>query len=314
MSSYIARRLLALIPVLLVVGVVVFLLIHLTPGDPAAVMLGPEASEAQVQELRQELGLDQPVWVQFFAWFGELLRGNLGDSMFLQQPVAQAIWQRLGPTGSLTALALAIALLIGLPAGILGAWYRDTPLDQLIISGALLGVSIPNFWLGLILIGVFAVGLMWFPVAGYTSPSDSAGGWFLGLMLPAVALGSSQAGLIARMLRDGMLDVLDQDFIRTARSKGLIERAVVVGHALPNAMIPTLTVIGTSVGTLLGGAVVTERVFAIPGIGSLIVDSISRRDYPVVQGAVLFIAMVYVLVNLAIDLAYAVIDPRIRYD
>lgn len=314
MLQYIGRRLLALIPVLIVVGVIVFTIIHLTPGDPASVILGESATQEEVDQLRQALGLDQPLMSQFITWIGQVATGNLGTSVFSGEPVAQTIIDRLGPTVSLAIVACIVSLCIAIPTAILAVWKRDSVLDPAFMSITLLGVSIPNFWLALLLILLFAVVLRWLPVAGYVPISEGVWPWLSHLILPAVVLSVQQAGIISRMLRDGMLDIMHQDFIRTARAKGLKERVVLIKHTLSNAMIPTTTVIGASIAGLLGGAVVTETIFAIPGIGGLIVESIARRDYPVLQGTVLFVATVYVIVNLVVDLAYAVLDPRIRYD
>jgi len=312
-ARYLAGRVVALLPVLLVVGVTAFLLLHLIPGDPASVILGPDATAPQIARLRHEMGLDRPLAVQLTLWFGRLIRGDLGDSIFLRQTVAQAIWQHLGPTAGLTALAEILAIGVAIPSGVLAAWKRNSRFDQAFMSAVLLGVSVPSFWLGLNLILVFAVAVRWFPVAGYESPLRGVGPWLGHLMLPAVALAFTQAGLIARMARDATIEVLDEDFIRTARSKGVAEAWVLVRHALRNSLIPTVTVIGTSLANLLSGAVVVESVFVMPGLGNLVVQSISRRDYPVIEGVVLFVAVVYVMVNLAVDLLYGVIDPRIRY-
>jgi peptide/nickel transport system permease protein len=303
-----------LVPVVLVVGVVTFLIVHLTPGDPAAVILGQNATPEQVEQLREELGLNEPLPVQFVAWFGQVLTGDLGVSVFAEEPVLKIILSRLEPTVSLAILSTVISLCIALPSAMLAVWKRDGLLDPAFMSVSLLGVSVPNFWLALILILVFSVTLGWLPVSGYVPLSEGLWPWLSHLILPGVVLAVQQAGIIARMLRDGMLDVVNQDYIRTARSKGLMERAVLARHAFRNAMIPTTTVVGASFGLLLGGAVVTETVFAIPGVGQLVVESISRRDYPVLQGTVLFVAAVYVLVNLLVDLVYALLDPRIRYD
>jgi peptide/nickel transport system permease protein len=312
-SRYLTGRLVALLPVLLVVGVTVFLLLHLIPGDPASVMLGPDATAGQVSRLRHEMGLDRPLPVQLALWFGRLIRGDLGDSIFLRQSVAEAIWQHLGPTAGLTALAEILAVGVAIPSGVLAAWKRNSRFDQAFMSAVLLGVSVPSFWLGLNLILVFAVAMRWFPVAGYESPLRGIGPWLGHLMLPAIALAFTQAGLVARMARDATIEVLDEDFIRTARSKGLAETWVLAKHALRNSLIPTVTVIGTSLANLLSGAVVVESVFVMPGVGNLVIQSISRRDYPVIEGVVLFVAVVYVLVNLLVDVLYGVIDPRIRY-
>jgi peptide/nickel transport system permease protein len=313
MARYAAGRVLALVPVLVVVGVTVFLLIHLIPGDPASVILGSDASPQQVAQLRTALGLDRPLYVQFVLWFEHVLRGDLGRSIFLRQPVTRAIWDHLGPTASLTALAEALALAVAIPSGILAAWKRHTRFDQAFMMLVLLGVSVPSFWTGLNLIALFAVAVRLLPVAGYVSPSQSMGLWLAGLILPAAALAFTQAGLVARMARDATLDVLAEDYIRTARSKGVREPRVLTRHAFRNALIPTMTVVGTSLANLLSGAVVVETVFVLPGLGNLIVQSISRRDYPVIEGVVLFVAFVYVAVNLGVDLLYAALDPRITY-
>lgn len=314
MLQYIARRLLALLPVLIVVGVIVFTIIHLTPGDPASIILGESATQEEVDQLRQALGLDQPLMTQFVTWLGQVATGNLGTSVFSGEPVTQTIVDRLGPTVSLAIVACIVSLCIAIPTAILAVWKRDSMLDPAFMSVTLLGVSIPNFWLALLLILLFAVVLRWLPVSGYVPISEGIWPWLSHLILPAVVLSVQQAGIISRMLRDGMLDIMHQDYIRTARAKGLKERVVLIKHTLSNAMIPTTTVIGASIAGLLGGAVITETIFAIPGIGGLIVESIARRDYPVLQGTVLFVATVYVIVNLLVDLAYAVLDPRIRYD
>jgi len=309
--GFMVRRLFALVPVLLVVGVVVFLLVHLTPGDPAALILGETATPEDVAALHSQLGLDAPLWVQFLTWGKGVLSGDLGDSIIYGHPVLQTIIQRLGPTASIAGLAFAMSLVIAIPSAILAVWKRKSFLDPTFMSASLLGVSVPNFWLALMLISFFSVQLGWLPVAGYVPLSEGLWPWLSHLILPAFVLSVQQAGLIARMLRDGMLDVLHQNYIRTARAKGAPEWRVLRHHTLRNALLPTITVAGTSLAALLGGAIVTEVVFVIPGIGHLVVDSINRRDYPVLQGAVLFIAMVYVVVNLLVDLLYSILDPRV---
>ncbi|MDQ7857191.1 MAG: ABC transporter permease [Armatimonadota bacterium] len=313
MAAYIARRLLALAPVLLIVATVGFFLIYLTPGDPAAVMLGPDATDEDLATLRQIMGLDRPLLVQLGRWYARVLRGDLGYSIFLQRPVLQAIYERLEPTGLLTVLSLLLAIAIGVPAGIAAAVRRNTWVDQASMGVALVGVSVPNFWLGLNLILLFSVYLGLFPVAGYVPLAESAVGTLRTLVLPAVTLGISASALIARMTRSSMLEVMGQDYVRTARAKGNRERRVVYWHALRNAMIPTVTVIGLALGGLLAGAVVTETVFALPGVGRLVISSVLRRDYPVVQGVLMFIAAIYVLVNLLIDVIYVYLDPRVKY-
>ena len=313
MKTYVARRLLALIPVALVVATVAFVLIHLAPGDPASVIAGPDASLADVQRLERQLGLDAPLPVQLVRWYGRLVQGDLGQSIFLRKPVTDAILDRVEPTLLLTLFAIAISIAIGVPAGVLAARYHNTTTDQVLMVIALLGVSIPNFLLGLLFILFFSVWLGWFPVAGY-SPLEY--GWLKtlrSLVLPAFALGLVQSALIARIARSSMLDVLREQFITAGRAKGLGERAVIYKHALKNAMIPTVTIIGISFAILISGAVVVETVFNIPGLGRLIISAVLRRDYPVIQGVVLCIAGMYMLINLAVDLSYLVFDPRVRY-
>lgn len=312
--SYLLRRLLEIVPVLLVVTVVVFAILQLTPGDPARVMLGDVASEADVQQLREALGLDRSVVEQYFVFLGNLVRGDLGESLALERSVATALLERLEPTLVLTLLSLAIAIVIGVVTGALSAVFHNRVADQVLSTLALVGVSIPNFWLGLIFILVFAVELRWFPAASYYSISEV--GWTQSLrylVLPSIVLGLSQASIISRITRSTMLDVMRQDFVRTATAKGLAKANVVVGHVLSNALVPILTVIGLVLAALLSGAVVIETVFAIPGLGRLVISSIARRDYPVIQGIVLVTALVYVLVNLVVDLLYTVVDPRVRY-
>ena len=313
MHVYLIRRVLAVIPVMVVVATVAFVLIHLAPGDPASVIAGPYATQDDIGKLRHQLGLDEALPVQLVKWYGRLLRGDLGQSIFLRRPVLEAILDRAEPTLLLTGWATLIAVLIGVPAGVISARYHNTALDQSFMGLALLGLSIPNFLLGLIFILVFGVWLRWLPVAGYV-PLES-GLWLnvRSLLMPAVSLGLVQSALIARITRSSMLDVLREQYILASRSKGLSERAVVYKHALKNAIIPTLTVIGITFAILIGGAVVIETVFNIPGLGRLIISAVLRRDYPVIQGVVLFIAVAYTLVNLAVDLAYLAIDPRIRY-
>ncbi|GGK29501.1 peptide ABC transporter [Caldalkalibacillus thermarum] len=312
MKAYLLKRILSLIPVLLVVAVVVFFLIHLTPGDPAAVMLGPDAAPEDVERLREELGLNLPLHEQFFSWFFGLFKGDLGWSIYMNKPVLDAFLERLEPTLSLAMLAQGIAILIAIPFGILAAIKRGTLTDQLFMVLAMLGVSVPSFLLGLLLMLGFGVKLQWFPVAGYNPLSTGIWNHLQYMILPALSLGTIQAALIARMTRSSMLDILTMNYIKTAHSKGLKERVVIYKHALRNAFIPILTVIGQTFGTLVAGAVVTETVFNLPGVGQLVVQSIVRRDYAVIQGTVLLITVSYVLINLIVDLLYGVIDPRVR--
>ena len=313
MKVYLLRRLLAVIPVMLVVATVAFVLIHLAPGDPASVIAGPYATQEDIARLHHQLGLDQPLPLQLVKWYGRLLAGDLGDSIFLRRPVIEAIAERLEPTLLLTGWATLIAVLLGVPAGVLSARYHNSALDQSFMALALVGLSVPSFLLGLLMILVFGVWLGWLPVAGYV-PLES-GLWpnLRSLLMPAVSLGLVQSALIARITRSSMLDVLREQYILASRSKGLGERAVVYKHALKNAIIPTLTVIGITLAILIGGAVVIETVFNIPGLGRLIISAVLRRDYPVIQGVVLLIAVAYTVVNLLVDLAYLTLDPRIRY-
>jgi peptide/nickel transport system permease protein len=312
-KTYVVRRLLALIPVALVVATVAFVLIHLAPGDPASVIAGPDASRDDVQRIERQLGLDAPLPVQLARWYGRLIQGDLGQSIFLRKPVTDAILDRVEPTLLLTVSAIVIAIIIGVPAGVIAARYHNTTTDQVLMILALLGVSIPNFLLGLLFILFFSVWLGWFPVAGY-SPLEY--GWLKtvrSLVLPAFALGLVQSALIARIARSSMLDVLREQFITAGRAKGLGERAVIYKHAFKNALIPTMTIIGISFAILISGAVVVETVFNIPGLGRLIISAVLRRDYPVIQGVVLCIAGVYMLINLAVDLSYLIVDPRVKY-
>jgi len=311
--TYLLHRALAIIPVMLVVATVSFVLIRLAPGDPASVLAGPDATTEDLAQLRTALGMDQPLPVQLVKWYGRLAQGDLGQSIFLRRPVVQAVVERLEPTLLLTLWGTLLAILIGVPAGIVSARYHNTGVDQSFMALALLGLSIPNFLLGLLMILVFGVWLGWLPVSGYV-PLDE-GVWLnvRSLLMPAVSLGLVQSALVARITRSSMLDVLREQYILSGRAKGLSERAVIYKHALKNAIIPTLTVIGITVALLIGGAVVIETVFNIPGVGRLIISAVLRRDYPVVQGVVLLIAVTYTVINLLVDLAYLVIDPRIRY-
>ena len=313
MKTYVARRFLALIPVALVVATVAFVLIHLAPGDPASVIAGPDATQEDVRKISRQLGLDAPLPVQLLQWYGRLLQGDLGRSIFLRKPVTEAILDRVEPTLLLTTSAIVIAVLIGVPAGVLAARYHNSATDQVLMAAALVGISVPNFLAGLLLVLCFSVWLGWFPVAGYSPLEDGWPATLRSLVLPALALGVVQSALIARIARSSMLDVLREQFIIAGRAKGLGERAVIYKHALKNAMIPTVTIIGISFAVLISGAVVIETVFNIPGLGRLIISAVLRRDYPVIQGVVLCVAGVYMLINLAVDLSYVIFDPRVRY-
>jgi peptide/nickel transport system permease protein len=307
------NRIAGMLIVMALVVTIVFVIVRVTPGDPAAVMLGPDATAADVAALRQRLGLDAPIPQQFLSYVGGLLRGDLGQSIFLNQPVGQALLQRAEPTFFLTIFSLLIATAIALPIGVLSAYLRGSVFDQAMTTLAMVAASVPSFWLGLILMQFFAVKLGWFDTSGYGGPGASFAERMHHLVLPAFALGLVSSALITRFTRASMLDVLNDDYVRTARSKGMSEWRVVVRHALKNALIPILTVVGLTAALLISGAIVTETVFSLPGVGSLIVSAVLRRDYPVIQGALLIVAGLYVLVNFLIDMLYLVVDPRVRY-
>jgi peptide/nickel transport system permease protein len=313
MVSYIFRRVLATLPVMAIVALLVFSLLYIAPGDPAAVIAGDQASPADVERIRQSLGLDRPFLVQFGTWVWRILHGDLGTSIFTNLPVASLIAQRIEPTLSLMALTLALTIVIAVPLGVMAAWKAGSFVDRAIMAFAVLAFSLPVFVVGYLLAYVFALEFEWLPVQGYTPLAQGFWPWLENLILPAVALGGVYIALIARITRASMLEVLQQDYIRTARAKGLDQRSILFVHALKNAAVPIVTVIGIGVALLIGGAVVTESVFAIPGLGRLTVDAILRRDYPVIQGIVLMFSFLYTLVNLMVDVTYTLIDPRIRY-
>jgi peptide/nickel transport system permease protein len=312
-AVYILRRLLAMIPVLILVSLIVFSLIHLTPGDPALAMLGEEATPQNVATLRAKLGLDQPLPIQYLKWLGSVVQGDLGRSIRSNQPVSEAIAERLPVTLELAVLAMVISLLIAIPAGIIAAMRRNSALDGASTVLALLGVSLPNFFLAILLVYLFAVQLRWLPPFGFTAMSKDLGANLKGMILPAITLGTALAAIVTRRMRSSLLEVLDQDYIRTARAKGLTEARMVRFHALKNALMPVVTIVGLQIGGLLGGAIITEQIFVLPGIGRLLVDSIFQRDFPLIQGVVLFVSLAFLFSNLAVDLAYAYLDPRIRY-
>ena len=313
MKKYILKRIWGGLQVMFVIATIVFLIVRVIPGDPAAVMLGPDATAEDVSHLREQMGLNRSLPVQYAQFMGNLAVGNLGDSIFLNRPVLTALAERAEPTIFLTLFAIVIAVAIGIPTGVISAINRGKPLDQATLAGSMLAASLPSFWLGLIFMQFFAVKLGWFPVSGYGDPDAGILERLKHLVLPAMVLGLSSSALITRFTRGNMLDVLGKDYVRTARAKGLSEFVVVMKHAFRNALIPILTIIGMTLALLLGGAVVTETVFNLPGVGNLVVSAVLRRDYPVIQGALIVIAAIYVLVNLMIDLLYVVIDPRVRY-
>lgn len=312
MYKFIAAKAAGMLAVLAIVAVLVFVLTRAASGDPVSVLLGDQATAADIERVKKDYGLDQPLPLQFGYWLREVLQGNLGQSIFLQRPVTQALAERAEITTLLALMAVAIAAAIGIPCGIVSAVYRGRAVDQLFTGVAMLGASIPSFWLGIVLIQIFAVSLGWFPVSGYGEPGASLAERLHALVLPATVLGLLNSALIIRFTRASMLDVLGEDYVRTARSKGLSEASVVLKHALRNALVPIVTVLGLTVALMIGGAVVTETVFGLPGVGNLVVSAVLRRDYPVIQGALLVIAAIYVLINFAIDLLYAVVDPRVK--
>lgn len=313
MFTYVIRRILATIPVVVVVALFVFSLLFIAPGDPAAVIAGEQATPEQVERIRQNLGLDRPFLVQFSDWSWRLLHADLGRSIFTNLPVTDMIAQRVEPTLSLMLVTLVFSIIVAVPIGVLAAWKVGSLIDRAVMGFAVFGFSVPVFVVGYLLAYVFALELEWLPVQGYTPIARGFWPWLENLILPAIALGCAYIALIARITRASMLEVLQQDYIRTARAKGLAQGPVLFIHALKNASVPIVTVIGIGIALLIGGAVVTESVFAIPGLGRLTVDAILRRDYPVIQGIVLLFSFVYVLVNLGVDLIYTLIDPRIRY-
>ncbi|MBR1143179.1 ABC transporter permease [Bradyrhizobium sp. AUGA SZCCT0431] len=313
MLSYILRRILSTLPVMGIVALFVFSLLYIAPGDPAAVIAGDQASPADVERIRQSLGLDRPFLVQFGNWLWDILHGNLGTSIFTNLPVAKMIAQRIEPTFSLMAITLVLTILVAVPLGVVAAWKAGSWIDRTIMAFAVFAFSLPVFVVGYVLAYVFALQFEWLPVQGYTPLSNGVWPWFQNLILPALALGSVYIALIARITRASMLEVLQQDYVRTARAKGLDQRSILFIHALKNAAVPIVTVIGIGIALLIGGAVVTESVFAIPGLGRLTIDAILRRDYPVIQGIVLLFSFLYVLVNLMVDVTYTLVDPRIRY-
>lgn len=333
MWAYVARRLLGIIPVLFGISLLVFLFLHLIPGDPAVVMLGERAEPERIAALREKLGLERPLWEQYLFFVGNLLQGDLGTSIFNQLTIKEQLARRWPATFELAIAATLFAVIIGIPFGILAAVRKNSIVDNLATSFSLLGVSLPVFWLGLLLVYLFAVNLQWLPAGGRLSTDVDAlfkpitGFYFLDallqpqtfwdvakhLILPAITLGTIPLAILTRITRGAMLEVLSQDYVRTARAKGLSERVVIWRHAFKNALLPVVTIIGLQFGTLLGGAILTETIFSWPGIGSWVYEGILNRDYPVVQGGVIFVALVFVIVNLVVDLSYALLDPRIQY-
>ncbi len=314
MARLIAFRIAQAIPVMFVVAVLTFLLMHLLPGDPATIIAGDMADQAAIEQVRRDLGLDQPVTTQLWLWVTNLIQGDFGRSLMLNQPVAEAVLQRLPVTGSLALVAFLITIPTGIVLGVVAAVWRDTWADTAVMLVALVGVSVPNFWIAILSVIVFSVTLGWFPSSGYVPLQQDAGRWLASLIQPAAVLALFQIGYLARMTRSAMLDVLDQDFIRTAKAKGVSITVTIAKHAFRNTLMQVVTVSGYILSLLIGGSVVIEQIFAMPGIGRLLVQGIMARDYPVVQGTMLMLGFAFVFINILIDLVYAYVDPRVRYD
>lgn len=313
MAVYLLKRIFALVPVLLLVSVFVFLLLRLTPGDPAAILAGDAATTEQLERIREAMGLNEPILTQYFTWMGKILQGDLGVSLISGVPVLDMVSQRIGPTISIAVLTIIIAVLVAIPMGVMAAWRHRSWVDYLVMSFSVLGFSVPVFLVGYVLLLIFSVNLGWLPVQGFKPISSGLGSFLERAILPALTLASIYIALIARMTRAAMLDVLGEDYIRTARAKGVNDRRLLFVHALKNAAIPVVTIIGTGFALLISGVVVTESIFNIPGIGRLTVDAVLARDYPVIQAMILLTSALYVFVNLLIDLSYTLFDPRIRY-
>ncbi|MBI5877997.1 MAG: ABC transporter permease [Chloroflexi bacterium] len=313
MGNYILKRLLSMVPTIVLVSMIVFFLVRLTPGDPAIAMLGEEATPAAVAALRAEYGWDQPIPVQYAIWLSKVVQGDLGRRVRTNQPVSQAIIERLPTTIELTLFALVISLSIAIPTGIISATRRNSASDLITTTLALIGVSMPSFFLAMLMIFVLSLNLRWLPPMGFTPLAESVTDNLKGMIMPAIALGAGAAAVVARLTRSSLLEVLTQEYIRTARAKGLAERVVITAHALKNAMIPVVTIVGLQVGALLSGAVITETIFVLPGVGKLAVDAIFARDFPMIQGVVLFLSLIFLFSNLLVDVLYAFLDPRIHY-
>ena len=312
MLGFLIRRLASTVLVMALVGVFIFLLLHLSPGDPAAIIAGDNATDDQIKGIRKQLGLDDPLIVQFWRWASRVVVGDLGISIFSNTPVSTLIGQRIWPTLSLASTTMLLAAFLAISAGVLAAWKAGTWVDRLVMILSVVSFSVPVFVVGYLLIYVFSINLRWLPVQGYTPMAEGLWLWFRHLILPSIALGLAYVALIARITRTAMLDVLAEDYMRTAKAKGVATTPMLLKHALKNAGVPIITVIGIGVALLIGGVVITETVFNIPGMGRLVVDAISKRDYPIIQGVILVFSGVYVIVNLLVDLSYSLLDPRIR--
>lgn len=315
MGRYLLRRLITLIPLIVLISLIAFTLVRLTPGDPASVAAGPDASSEEVDRIRRSMGLDEPLWLQFTEWIQQVfLHGNLGDSLVQRQPVLEMILQRAQPTLLLATVGGFFSTIIGIPFGVIAAVKHNSWLDRALMSVAIVGLSIPNFWLGVLLVLGLAIYFPILPPAGFQPVQEGGLSALRYLILPGIAIGASNAAFLARMVRSSMLDVLNQDYVRTARAKGLRERAVIYRHALRNAIIAPLTIIGLLVANLASGTVIIEIVFNVPGVGRLLINSVGRRDYPIMQGIILVTALIYILANLIVDLLYGVLDPRVKYE
>jgi len=313
MLAYLARRVLATIPVMAIVAVLVFSMLRLTPGDPAAIIAGAAATSQDIVDIRARLGLDRSIVAQFFLWIGNVLSGNLGESFFFKKPVAELVADRIGPTFALATTTIVFSVIVAVPLGVIAAWKQGRWIDRLVMGFSVLGFSVPVFVVGYVLIYVFAIELSWLPVQGYQPIGEGLWGFLQRLILPSLTLSVIYIALIARIARTSVIEVLGEDYIRTARAKGLTDRVVLMKHALRNAAVPIVTIIGIGVALLIGGVVVTESVFSIPGLGRLTVDAVLARDYPTVQAVILLFSVVYVVLNLLVDVAYTLLDPRIRY-
>lgn len=313
MLAYIARRIITTIPVVVMVAIVIFALLRLTPGDPAAVIAGDDASPAQLEAIRIQMGLNLPIYEQFFQWSKNLLRGDLGTSLLSNTPVTALIADRMGPTIALAVATLSFTLLIAIPIGVVAAWRHGKATDRFVMILSVLGFSIPTFVVGYVLIYLFSMKLGWFPVQGYRDLSNGFYEFVRRLTLPTIALSAVYTALIARITRSSVIEVMNEDFVRTARAKGVKESTVLLRHALRNAAVPIVTVVGIGAASLIGGVVVTESVFNIPGLGRLVVEAVLARDYPIIQGVILLFSLTYIVINLIVDVLYTVFDPRITY-
>jgi peptide/nickel transport system permease protein len=313
MLDFIARRLVAIVPVLTVVAIFVFLMLRLTPGDPAAVIAGDNATSEQIAMIREKLGLNLPIWQQFGIWIGDVLRGNFGESFFFKKTVVELISQRIEPTIALSVCTLVLAIVVSVPIGVLAAYRQGTLFDRVVMGFSVMGFSVPGFVIAYCLIYVFAIWLGWLPVQGYTRIASDFWGFLEHMVLPSVTLSVGFIALISRITRASVLEVLNEDYIRTARAKGLSNRVVLMRHALRNAAVPILTVIGIGIAIVIGGAIITESVYGLPGVGRLTVEAVLSRDFPTIQAVILMFSVVYVVVNLLIDISYTLFDPRIRY-